>query len=119
MFGLVEPGKGAVHGKGRAETYRPCEERTLLSAINLRRSRQLVARKKDPRIQRSQRLKRLDVGAQLLSGRGAEAAGVGRLALFHHSPDATDAAIDSLVERARAASKVSLFAAAEGAYLDV
>ena len=49
----------------------------------------------------------------------AGAAGVGRLALFHHSPDATDAAIDSLVERARAGSKVSLFAAAEGEYLAV
>ena len=49
----------------------------------------------------------------------AGAAGVGRLALFHHNPDATDAAIDSLVERARAGSKVSLFAAAEGEYLAV
>ena len=47
------------------------------------------------------------------------AAGVGRLALFHHSPDATDAAIDALVERARATSKVPLFAAAEGEYLIV
>lgn len=49
----------------------------------------------------------------------AEAAGCGRLALFHHSPDATDAAIDALVERARASSKVPLFAAAEGEYLVV
>ena len=49
----------------------------------------------------------------------AAAAGCGRLALFHHNPDATDDAIDALVERARAASQVPLFAAAEGAYLDV
>jgi len=49
----------------------------------------------------------------------AEAAGAGRLALFHHSPDATDDQIDALVARARAGSKVTLFAAAEGEYLDV
>ena len=49
----------------------------------------------------------------------AEAAGCASLALFHHSPDATDDAIDDLVERARAGSRVPLFAAAEGAYLDV
>lgn len=49
----------------------------------------------------------------------AEAAGARRLALFHHNPDATDAAIDALVARAQAGSKVALFAAAEGAYLEV
>jgi phosphoribosyl 1,2-cyclic phosphodiesterase len=49
----------------------------------------------------------------------AETAGAASLALFHHSPDATDAAIDRLVERARGSSKVTLFAAAEGDYLDV
>ena len=49
----------------------------------------------------------------------AEAAGARRLALFHHNPDATDDAIDALVTRAQAASKVPLFAAAEGAYLEI
>jgi ribonuclease BN (tRNA processing enzyme) len=49
----------------------------------------------------------------------AEQAGVKRLALFHHSPDANDALIDELVLRARAQTKVDLFAAAEGSYLTV
>ena len=49
----------------------------------------------------------------------AEAAMVKRLALTHHSPDATDEQIDRLIEQARARTRVPLFGAAEGAYLDV
>ncbi len=49
----------------------------------------------------------------------AAAAGVKRLALFHHSPDATDATIDGMVERAQAQTRVPLFAAAEGAYIEI
>ncbi|HVK78673.1 MAG TPA: MBL fold metallo-hydrolase [Kofleriaceae bacterium] len=49
----------------------------------------------------------------------AGAAGVGRLALFHHNPDATDAAIDRMVEGAQARTTVPVFAAAEGAYIDL
>lgn len=49
----------------------------------------------------------------------AAAAKVGRLALFHHNPDATDATIDAMVERAAATCPVPLFAAAEGDYQDV
>lgn len=49
----------------------------------------------------------------------ATEAGVGRLALFHHSPDASDDAIDALVEQARASSAVPLFAAQEGIDVDV
>jgi phosphoribosyl 1,2-cyclic phosphodiesterase len=49
----------------------------------------------------------------------AEAALVKRLALTHHSPDATDAEVDLLVESAQARSRVPLFGAAEGEYLDV
>ncbi|MBP8810122.1 MAG: MBL fold metallo-hydrolase [Kofleriaceae bacterium] len=49
----------------------------------------------------------------------ARAAGAARLALFHHSPDATDAAIDRLVVTAAARANVPVFAAAEGEYLDV
>ena len=49
----------------------------------------------------------------------AERAGVKRLALFHHSPDATDDVIDAVVERTAASTAVPVFAAAEGAYLDV
>jgi phosphoribosyl 1,2-cyclic phosphodiesterase len=49
----------------------------------------------------------------------AEAAMVKRLALFHHSPDATDDQIDRVVALAQARTKIPLFAAAEGAYLDV
>ena len=50
---------------------------------------------------------------------GAERAGAKRLALFHHSPDATDAMIDEVVARISAQTAVPVFAAAEGAYLDV
>jgi hypothetical protein len=39
--------------------------------------------------------------------------------LTHHSPDATDAMIDATVARARAQSKVPVFAAAEGSYLEI
>jgi len=49
----------------------------------------------------------------------AERAGAKRLALFHHSPDATDEMIDEVVGRTAASTKVPVFAAAEGAYLDV
>lgn len=49
----------------------------------------------------------------------AERAGAKRLALFHHSPDATDAMIDEVVERTAAGTAVPVFAAAEGSYLDV
>ena len=49
----------------------------------------------------------------------AEAAGARRLVLFHHSPDATDAMIDAIVADAQASSKVPVFAAAEGHYLEV
>ena len=49
----------------------------------------------------------------------AERAGAKKLALFHHSPDATDAMIDEVVERTSARTTVSVFAAAEGSYLDV
>ena len=49
----------------------------------------------------------------------AERAKAKRLALFHHSPDATDAMIDEVVQRTAARTAVPVFAAAEGAYLDV
>jgi phosphoribosyl 1,2-cyclic phosphodiesterase len=49
----------------------------------------------------------------------AERAHAKRLALFHHSPDATDEVIDAVVERTAASTAVPVFAAAEGAYLDV
>ncbi|NVB82530.1 MAG: MBL fold metallo-hydrolase [Kofleriaceae bacterium] len=49
----------------------------------------------------------------------AELAGAKKLALFHHSPDATDEMIDELVERTAARASVPVFAAAEGKYLDV
>jgi phosphoribosyl 1,2-cyclic phosphodiesterase len=49
----------------------------------------------------------------------AEKAGAAKLALTHHSPDATDAMIDAMAARARGQSKVPVFAAAEGSYLDV
>jgi phosphoribosyl 1,2-cyclic phosphodiesterase len=49
----------------------------------------------------------------------AERAGAKKLALFHHSPDATDAMIDEVVERTAARTSVQVIAAAEGAYLDV
>ncbi|MFT3692377.1 MAG: MBL fold metallo-hydrolase [Kofleriaceae bacterium] len=49
----------------------------------------------------------------------AERARAKRLALFHHSPDATDEMIDEVVARTQAQTQVPVFAAAEGAYLDV
>ncbi len=49
----------------------------------------------------------------------AEQAGAKRLALFHHSPDATDAVIDETVRRCRERTDLEVFAAAEGGYLDV
>jgi ribonuclease BN (tRNA processing enzyme) len=49
----------------------------------------------------------------------AERAGAKRLALFHHSPDATDAMIDEVVAHTTARTKIPVFAAAEGSYLDV
>ncbi len=51
----------------------------------------------------------------------AAQAGVRRLALFHHSPDANDAMIDAAVRQAQAQaqSNVEIFAAAEGSYLTV
>ena len=49
----------------------------------------------------------------------AERAGAKKLALFHHSPDATDEMIDELVERTNAKSKVPVIGAAEGSYHDV
>jgi phosphoribosyl 1,2-cyclic phosphodiesterase len=49
----------------------------------------------------------------------AERAGAKRLALFHHSPDATDDMIDEVVARTAASTAVPVFAAAEGAYQDV
>jgi phosphoribosyl 1,2-cyclic phosphodiesterase len=44
----------------------------------------------------------------------AERAGAARLALFHHSPDSTDAEIDTIVAGARRRTSIPLFAAAEG-----
>ena len=49
----------------------------------------------------------------------AERAGAKKLALFHHSPDATDDMIDEVVERTAARTSVPVIAAAEGNYLDV
>ncbi len=49
----------------------------------------------------------------------AEKARAKKLALFHHSPDATDEMIDEVVQRTSAQTAVPVFAAAEGAYLDV
>ena len=49
----------------------------------------------------------------------AERAHAKRLALFHHSPDATDDMIDEVVVRTSGETNVPVFAAAEGAYLDV
>jgi phosphoribosyl 1,2-cyclic phosphodiesterase len=49
----------------------------------------------------------------------AERANAKKLALFHHSPDATDDMIDEVVARTAARTSVPVFAAAEGAYLDV
>jgi phosphoribosyl 1,2-cyclic phosphodiesterase len=49
----------------------------------------------------------------------AERAGAKKLALFHHSPDATDEMIDEVVERTSSRTAVPVFAAAEGSYLDI
>lgn len=49
----------------------------------------------------------------------AERARAKKLALFHHSPDATDEMIDDVVVRTAARTSVPVFAAAEGSYLDV
>lgn len=49
----------------------------------------------------------------------AERAGAKKLALFHHSPDATDDMIDAVVERTAARTAVPVIAAAEGHYLDI
>ncbi len=49
----------------------------------------------------------------------AERSGAKKLALFHHSPDATDEMIDEVVQRTSARTAVPVFAAAEGSYLDV
>jgi len=49
----------------------------------------------------------------------AEAALCKKLALTHHSPDATDEQIDGLVARAQEKTRVPLFGAAEGTYLEV
>jgi phosphoribosyl 1,2-cyclic phosphodiesterase len=49
----------------------------------------------------------------------AEQAGAKKLALFHHSPDATDDMIDEVVARTAARTTVPVFAAAEGSYLDI
>ena len=49
----------------------------------------------------------------------AERARAKKLALFHHSPDATDDMIDEVVERTAARSAVPVIAAAEGHYLDI
>jgi phosphoribosyl 1,2-cyclic phosphodiesterase len=49
----------------------------------------------------------------------AELARAKKLALFHHSPDATDAMIDQIVERTAARTQVPVIAAAEGHYLDI
>jgi phosphoribosyl 1,2-cyclic phosphodiesterase len=49
----------------------------------------------------------------------AELAGAKKLALFHHSPDATDDMIDEVVQRTAASTQVPVFAAAEGSYLEV
>ena len=49
----------------------------------------------------------------------AEGAGAAKLALFHHNPDSVDSAIDAMVERAREKTKIPLFAAAEGPYIEL
>lgn len=49
----------------------------------------------------------------------AERAGAKKLALFHHSPDATDDMIDEVVARTAARTAVPVFAAAEGSYLQI
>ena len=49
----------------------------------------------------------------------AERAGVGKVALFHHSPDSTDAEIDTIVADARRRTSISLLAAAEGPAIEI
>ena len=49
----------------------------------------------------------------------AERAGAKKLALFHHNPDATDDMIDEVVAHTARRTRVPVFAAAEGSYLDV
>lgn len=49
----------------------------------------------------------------------AERAGAKKLALFHHSPDATDDMIDQVVQRTAASTRIPVFAAAEGRYLGI
>lgn len=49
----------------------------------------------------------------------AQRAGAGKLALFHHSPDATDAVIDARVESAQARTDFPVFGAREGAVLEL
>jgi phosphoribosyl 1,2-cyclic phosphodiesterase len=49
----------------------------------------------------------------------AERAAAKKLALFHHSPDATDDMIDEVIARTSASTAVPVLAAAEGSYLEV
>ncbi|HMG20019.1 MAG TPA: MBL fold metallo-hydrolase [Kofleriaceae bacterium] len=49
----------------------------------------------------------------------AERARAKKLALFHHSPDATDDMIDEVVVRTAARTAIPVIAAAEGHYLDI
>ena len=49
----------------------------------------------------------------------AERSGVGKVALFHHSPDSTDAEIDTIVADARRRTSISLVAAAEGPAIEI
>jgi phosphoribosyl 1,2-cyclic phosphodiesterase len=49
----------------------------------------------------------------------AEQSGAKQLALFHHSPDATDDMIDEVVSRTAARTAVPVFAAAEGSYRQI
>ena len=49
----------------------------------------------------------------------AERAKVKKLALFHHSPDASDDMIDEVVARTAGSTAVPVFAAAEGSYLEI
>jgi len=49
----------------------------------------------------------------------AEIGDVGRLALFHHAPDADDGIIEALVEASQKLTHIPLFAAAEGQIVDL
>lgn len=49
----------------------------------------------------------------------AERAGAKKLALFHHSPDATDDMIDEVVQRTAERTSVPVIAAAEGSYFEI